>query len=361
MKKYRLITLLGLSVIFLTGPGETFRPCDSTFPQTGYPAEKRMFDPEHPVYQPIPVDCPLYVHSDAIINNIAGNFASMGFDDYGETSPIYVGRPNDPVWTLTIHGKDFRVHAPADIKAGTGADYPLVILEQASGYNGHPVKYRMWQAEIDPDTRTVTCNGGGVGVYANDGRILDDIETQPGKVKRALGQAEIFGQNTGSGCCYTVGMIRPADIERGRIDHAIRVAIGYPHGNRWFWPATRTEWWGAHVEHNAPMGARIFLDHSVDVHAIADIIDGYKNLDEKNKAFARIFLVALQEYGLIALDGSPGNNIYMEGRGTADWESLIGARNSWGSYNDIARAIAANLPWHMLRVADESVFDNYGR
>jgi hypothetical protein len=324
-------------------------------------AENRPFDPDHPVYQPIPENCPLYIHSDEIIENIVSGFQRLNFDTGADSPPIYIGHSYDPEWTLVIHGKSFKVRAPADIKAGSGVDYPLVIFDRSSSeYNGHPVEYRMWQANIDPVNRRVTCNGGGVGVYANDGRILDDIQTQQGKVKRALGQADIFGQNTGSGCSYTVGMIRPVSIENGRIDHAIRVAIGYPHGNRWFWPATRTEWWGAHVNHNAPMGARIFIDHAVDVDSLATVVE--KELSHPlNKAFARIFIVALQEFGMIALDGSGGNNIYFESAQTADWESVIGPKNAWGTYNDIMRAIVKHLPWHMLRVADESVFDNYGR
>jgi hypothetical protein len=326
------------------------------------PAEKRPFDPDHPVYQPIPPNCPLYVYSSEIVSNIAENFKLIRFDVGGETPPIYVGQPSDPLWTLTIAGKDFKVHAPDNIKAGTGSDYPLVILDKSSpDFQGYPVEYRMWQASINLSQHKVTCNGGGVGVYANDGRVLNDITTQPGRVKRALGQAELHGQNTGSGCSYTVGMIRPIDIQRGQIDHAIRVAIGYPHPRHWFWPALRTETWGADLNKNCPMGARIFLDPSVNVNAIADIIDGYTNLDAKNKVFARMFLVALQKYGLIALDGSNGNNIYLEADETADWEPLIGKVNSYGTYNDIGRAIADNLPWNMLRVADSSAFDNHAK
>ncbi|MGE5482856.1 MAG: carbohydrate binding domain-containing protein [Bacteroidota bacterium] len=337
-------------------------------PPTGEPAEKRPFDPQHPVYQPIPPNCPLYQYSSTIVNNIVNKYKHFNFDIGGETSPVYVGQPSDPIWTLVMPNGTFYVHAPDTIRAGTGSDYPLIILDKSSsGYNSHPVEYRMWRAVVDKSQRRVTCQGGGVGVFANDGRVLEDIPIQAGRVRRALGQAEIFGQNTGSGNSYTVGMIRPIDIQRGRIDHAIRVAIGYPHPTRWFWPALRTETWGANANYNSPMGARIFLDPSVDVNAIADVIDGYPNLDAKNKAFARIFLVALKEYGLIALDGTNGScdphtcghNIYFEADTTANWESLIGKKNAWGTYNDIARAIRDNLPWDKLRVADGSVFDGY--
>lgn len=325
-------------------------------------AEERPFDPAHPVYQPIPANCPLYVHSNKIVNLIASKHAGFGIDVGAESPAVYIGEPSDPVWNLSIQGKLFKVHAPDNIRQGTGADYPIVILDRSSpAYNGYPVEYRLWQASLNKKTRRVDSNGGGVGVYSNRGERLNDIAVQDGKVRRALGMAEIYGQNTGSGNSYTVGMIRPVDIRRGRIDHAIRVAIGYPHPERWFWPATRTETWAAKTDANCPMGCRIFLDKSVDVEALANRVAARLS-NEKNKAFARLIVRALQEYGMIALDGTKGNNnIYMEGDATAKWESLIGPKNDWGTYNHVARAIAAELPWRSLRVADGSVFEKYAR
>lgn len=332
--------------------------------------EVRPFDPDHPVYQPIPPNCPIYAYSSQIINNMATNHRLIKLDDSGETPPIYVGKTTDPVWRVTIAGTNFNVHAPSNMSPGTGSDYPLIILDQSSqDYNGHPVEYRMWRAVLNKNTTpwSITNQGGGVGVYANDGQILNDIPIQSGREPRALGQAEIFGQNTGSGCSYTVGMIRPIDVQRGRIDHAIRIAIGYPHPSKWFWPALRTETWNQPANNNqAPMGARIFIDHSVDIVALQNAVAARLS-DPKNKAFAKLLVKAMQEYGFIALDGSGGaaqpgnNNIYMEGRNTADWVSLIGPRNSYGTYHDIGRAIEQELDYSKLRVADPSAFDNYGR
>lgn len=337
---------------------------EGTPPPVGDPAEKRPFDPEHPVYQPIPPNCPLYQYSSQIVSNIAANYTKINFDDKQESPPIYTGQTTDPIWRVTIAGKQFNVHAPSNMSPGTGSDYPLIILDRSSpDYNGHPVEYRMWRAVLNKNTNpwTITNQGGGVGVYANDGQILNDIDIQTGMVPRALGQAEIHGQNTGSGCSYTVGMIRPIDIQRGHIDHAIRVAIGYPHPTRSFWPALRTETWNIPANNNmAPMGARIFIDHNVDIEALGNAVAARLS-DPKNKAFAKMVVKAMQEYGFIALDGSENNNVYMEGRNTADWVSLIGQRNAWDSYGDIGRAIEQELNYNTLRVADPSVFNNYGK
>lgn len=325
--------------------------------------EQRPFDPQHPVYQPIPANCPLYVHSSAIVSKIASQHRELGFDTGRESAAVFVGKPTDPTWKLTIQNKQYNVRAPDNIRAGTGYDYPLVLLDPASApHGGHPVEYRLWQANINRSARTVTSSGGGIGVYANDGRSVADVAV-PGRGTRALGMAEIFGQNTGSGNSYTVGMIRPIDVQRGRIDHAIRVAIGYPHSQRWFWPANRTEQQApaAALNSHCPMGCRIFLDPSVDVNAVADRVAARLS-HPKHKAFARMVIVALQEYGMIALDGTTGShNIYMEGDASANWDALIGPKNAYGSYNDIARAISAELPWERMRIADGSVFEGYGR
>lgn len=335
-----------------------------TPPPATDPAEQRPFDPDHPVYQPIPPNCPLYEYSSQIVANIAASYTKINIDEKQESPPIYIGQASDPIWRVTIAGRQFNVHAPSNMSPGTGSDYPLIILDKSSpDFNGHPVEYRMWRAVLNKNTNpwTITNQGGGVGVYANDGRILDDIDIQQGLVPRALGHAEIHGQNTGSGCSYTVGMIRPIDIQRGRIDHAIRVAIGYPHPERWFWPALRTETWNKPPNNNmAPMGARIFIDHSVDIEELGDRVAARLS-HPKNQAFARMLVKAMQEYGFIALDGSNNNNIYLEGRNTADWVSLIGPRNAWDSYGDIGRAIEMELDYTKLRVAHPSVFDNHAK
>lgn len=344
-------------------------------------AEVRPFDPSHPVYQPIPANVTLHPNSSQIVSNIASSNASFGFDTGGESPPIFIGKATDPLWTISggCGGRSVQVHAPTNIKAGTGADYPLIILDQAnSSYTTsgtQPMEFRMWQATINSGSRTISANGLGIGSYRNDGAILSNVIKNGSNgpfVSRALGQAEACGQNTGSGESYTVGMIRPIDVQRGRIDHAMRVAAGYLRGpangnagnKYWHWPALRTEGGSnsgylADTNSRVPMGARIFLDKSVDVNAVGNAAAARLS-DPKNKEFAKIFVKALQEYGMIPLDGTGGgSNVYFEGDATANWSGLMGAKNSYGSYNDISRAVAAVLPWSSLRVADASVFANY--
>ncbi|MCW0193403.1 MAG: hypothetical protein OJJ55_19150, partial [Rhodococcus sp.] len=327
-------------------------------------ANIRPFDPAHPVYQPIPEGVRLDVNSTAIVRHVAANKASFAFDTRGESPPVYIGKPTDPIYRIG----NYQVHVPTNAQPGTGSDRPLVILDENSPQaGGKPVEYRLWQATVSHSTKVITFNGMGVGVYANDGGRYNG--------KRALGQAEIYGQNTGSGNSYTVGMVRPHEIERGYIDHAIRAAVGYPHSAKWYWPATRTEQQGyaANLDNRLPMGARLFLGVLDDVLPRWNDIDAanppsfYNALKSRlsnplNLKLAYVVIKAIQEYGIIALDGTTGgNNLYFEGAGSADWTSVAGPVNSLGSYNDVARAVAAVLPWQLLMVPAESEFDAYGR
>lgn len=316
-------------------------------------AETRPFDPSHPVYQPIPANCQLDQYSDLIAAYIKskGNFS---FDTGDDSPAIYVGKVSDPIYTASIAGKSFSIHCPVTAKAGSGVDHPVIILDAVS-----KIEYRMWQASINHSNRTISCSNGGVGSYRNDGSL-------DANKKRALGQAEIFGSNTGSGESYTVGMIRPIDVQNGRIDHAIRIAAAFLSDHRYNWPALRTEG-GANSGYltsetkGCPMGARIFLDPSVDVVALGNAAAA-KVSDSRAKNFLKILVKAIQEFGLITLDGTGGGmNFYFEGNDSAQWATLLGPVNSYGSYNDLARALLSVLPFDKLRVAAPSVFDKVFR
>lgn len=326
------------------------------------------FDPSHPIYQPVPVGCPLDPSSDLIVAYL-GTKASFNFDTGSNSPPVYLGGGSNPLWTIVHGGRTFSVRAPTGIKAGTGVDGPLVLLGPqyagfcTSGYQ--PTEFRMWKAKVDAAKKRITPSGLGCGSYRSDGATLDNEIVQPGRVPRALGQAEAYGQNTGSGCSYTVGMIRPDEVLAGRITHAIRIAAAYLHSSRFFWPAIRTEggsnsWYLTSEAKGCPMGARIFLDPSVDVVAVGNAAAARLS-DSRQKAFARTFVKALQEFGMVPLDGTGGgSNVYFEGA-TAGWANVLGPVNAYGTYNDVARAVAGVLPWDSFRVAAESVFTGYGR
>lgn len=347
----------------------------TTPPTTNYTANVRPWDPAHIIYMPIPTTVVPHQDSTSIINTLnngnsrLSNFKGMNWDTGGDTAAIYVGTSSDPTWT--INGS-FSVKAPNGLTPGSGSDHPLIILDQSSAsYGGLPVEYRMWQASVNSGAKTISCNGLGIGCYANDGTIVPAAyrqDSSPGHRGPATGHAEIYGQNTGSGESYSVGMIRPIDVQRGYIDHAIRVAVGFPRNQTmgsisYMWPATRSEG-GSNSSYcmtttaGIPMGSRLTFQRSVNWQTVGDQAASRLS-NSLNQAFARMFVRAIYEYGLIMLDGTSGTfNVYFEGE-TADWVSLIGPKNSSGSYNDIARAVVAVIPWSQMMVPDLSNWSGY--
>ena len=106
---------------------------------------------------------------------------------------------------------------------------------------------------------------------------------------------------------------------------------------------------------------RLQLDPSVDCDArTTPVPEGSDGALETR--FLRMFCHALQDYGMIMLDGTgPGGLvIYMENELTADWAQHIGAEQ-WDSYSYIVRdqttpddgfvrGPSDGIPWSQLRV-----------
>lgn len=340
-------------------------------PPSGLAPELQPFDPDHPVYVPAPTTKIAYKDSQAIVDQIVASKRGVSFDTSSESPPVYVGKDTDPIWTAG----PYTFRAPANMTNSTGSDHPLIVLDKSSvPYGGFPVEYRFWQANCNQSTRVVTYSNSGVSPYHNDGRLYQG--------KRALGRAEIAGQNTGSGCSYSVGMVRPHEIAQGRIPHAMRIACSFPRSTEWFWPANRTEnqAYASPSLSNIPMGGRIALDPATDLQPMIDYLTNTHAI--RTNALARdaaiTYLKALKEFGWIVLDGttSSSQNTYFEGNQTAGWTAIMGPVNSSGSYNDIGRAVRdalnlsreivpgqpiTNYGWKQLYVIDPSVFDSHGR
>jgi hypothetical protein len=350
-----------------TIPGEA-QPTPAPTPDE---LELEPFVATHPIKTAIPVGVTNHANSAVII---AAMPRSLTFDTGSQSPPIYVGDAADPQYTTTIEGDDFVVRCPDGLRPGGGNytggdnDNPLVVFDSVN-----LVEYRMWRAIVNDGARTITCSGGGVSSYDDEAG--------------ALGRAEIHGQNTGSGCSYTVGMIRPHEIENGHIPHAIRVACSHLRsaavggsGVSYVHPATRTET-SAAAQNNVnrlPMGSRLYLDPAFNRQPLHDYIDKRDSSgryvvlpSEGNRKLAHAVIECFGEYGMCPLDGTAsGFMLYFEGNATAEWTTVGGPFNAYGSYNDVARAIDAALTqtlggvaeagWKAFRVANPTHFNGLG-
>ena len=116
----------------------------------------------------------------------------------------------------------------------------------------------------------------------------------------------------GAGLPYFAGLIRPWEIEQGKIEHAIGFSLNYP-SPLYVYPATKSDGISKAIP-SLPEGARLQLDPTLTKEDF--------QLWRLNKE-GRIIARALQEYGMILVDGSGHPKISVEYEGTAHWGDLL--------------------------------------
>lgn len=116
----------------------------------------------------------------------------------------------------------------------------------------------------------------------------------------------------GAGVPKLVGVIRPWELKKGRIDHAIGFAVNYPN-SLYIYPAITSDGKSMHPA-ALPEGARLQLDPTLTK-------KDFKSwgLSREGLAIAK----ALQEYGMILTDGSGHPKLSVEYQGTAHWGDLL--------------------------------------
>jgi hypothetical protein len=272
-----------------------------------------------------------------------------------------VAKPGDPFYSVSVGGQSSRFRVPAGAVAGGGSDSPLVILDPGHPDFGAQTELRLWQASISGSS--LSASGSGLFHYNSDGAILNP------DASRSL-SVPFRGAGTGSGLSIMAGLIRPADVRAGRIAHALRFTYSArDFSSRYRAPATKTDQPNGTTTRDATsamdMGMRLQLDRGVDCGART--VPGEPDTSAETR-YLRMVCTALQDYGMIAVDGTGdrGLMLQMENSATAPWSSLVGATLS-GSYgylirdrdspsDGLSRNDTSGIPWHRLRVLERSGF-----
>jgi hypothetical protein len=209
----------------------------------------RPFAASSPFNRPIPDGAPLTSNSAAIVRRMVslyGGPAKMTAGDadsaYDYSHPLYFAKPGDPVFrihcteswgTCPIEGHQVRI--PDRARPAGGGDGHLAVLDYSTGW-----EYDLWQVRSKPA-------GGGT------------LEASWGGRTRLDGDG--LGTNaTAAHFALSAGIIRPEELEAGRIDHALFMVVKctagkvYPAGGGGAQCADTT---------NAPAGGMRFqLDYS---------------------------------------------------------------------------------------------------
>lgn len=283
----------------------------------------RPYSDSSPFNRPIPSGAQLASNSSRIVSRItgfgppqkilAGTADSEG--DYGH--PIYFSQPDDPVYTVhctedwgtcDIEGMQVRIPAPA--RPAGGGDRHMAVIDQAGGW-----EYDFWYVHDKPD-------GGGTIRIAWGGRTRIGTPDADGLGSNAT--AAHFG--------LAAGMIRPAEMEAGRINHALFMLVKCTNGTS-VWPAgsgtgTNCSSLGISSENAPAMGQRFYLDMSaaqIDALGVPD--------------WQRTILRAMAEYGM-----------YVGDTGGSSWGLLLESGSSYTSFGhkdpweSFSRKIGAG-PW----------------
>ena len=119
-----------------------------------------------------------------------------------------------------------------------------------------------------------------------------------------------FGSR-GAGVPYLAGLVRPCEIARGRIDHALAFAYDYPSPRHVF-PATKSD--GNGSRRDLPEGSRLQLDPTLTEDEIrAWDCDGA----------CLVIADALQRYGMYVIDNAGRPKVMLEYEGTAGWDGRV--------------------------------------
>jgi hypothetical protein len=135
----------------------------------GGAAEQYPYDPVKFAFrQKIPPGIASDPRSAAIVARLDLNssLVKVGLSDEGEVPPVYVVKPSDLLYSITISdGTKTSFRVPAGAVPGGGADFPLVLLDRLHPVWGPFTELRLWQAKVDSGARTLQASGSGLFHY----------------------------------------------------------------------------------------------------------------------------------------------------------------------------------------------------
>lgn len=175
-----------------------------------------------------------------------------------------------------------------------GSDAQIILLDPDNG-----VEWNLWQVSFKD----------GVVRATNANRVPGDYWT------REVG----FPQSRGVGIPYLAMLVRPWEIEQGRIEHALSMVIRNTDGERFVPPAMKLEHPGRY-RNGIPEGMRFALD--VTDEEIEDWVDSLPGaLPQTTRRAARTIARALKEYGWFITD--TGGNAQLQ------FESTVSTGTAW--------------------------------
>ena len=268
----------------------------------------RPYSAGSPWNRPLPRNPRYHRQTRAITANLDRRLTS---DPTQYTYPVYEVGPHTPVLPLHVagtwsnvvsggrrlelsSGATVRVPIPSAARAAAGSDAQIVIVDRKTGD-----EWGAWQLERSG------------GRWRAQNAYHYNVRWSGVPPRASNGQA--FGSR-GAGVPYLAGLVRPCEIARGRIHHALAFAYDAP-SSRFVYPATKSDGAGAGVG-AVPEGTRLQLDPRLSAAELRRRGCGRPCL-----TIAR----ALQRYGMYVIDNSGRPKVMLEYEGTARWHGRLDA------------------------------------
>ena len=294
-----------------------------------HPPQCAQFFPADSAWNtPLPADMPLDEASDLIVSELQRQVKVA-------SPTINVGRFSTPIYTVPRSQKRVRYVLDRDesfaerVKRKFAPGVP--IPEGARPSRGSDGQMTIWQPSTDTLWELYKAKLVGGVWHGRWGAVMRNVSKNPGAFPRESSGAYI--STTASGLPLVGGLITLADLERGRIDHALELAVPHARAGVTSHPARITDGNASGAE-SIPEGARFRLAADLDLQAL-DL-----------SPLARMLAEAAQRYGIIVNDQAGA----MSFRG----QDPAGGSDAWQRAldGDAAFEVAARFPWHKLELTE---------
>jgi hypothetical protein len=320
-----------------TAPASTPSPVSPTAPVTTPIASPQAtpFAPTSVWNQALSDDAALDSQSPAYVSDLLSQIASAGLwmNTYQYSTPVFTvpaDQPNVIVKLDTASSPQatalratwLQVPIPSNAKAAAGTDEHMVISQPSTDR-----MWEFWKMARQSD-----------GWHAQWGGSMNNASTNPGYFT-SPGPSN-WGA-TATSLPLLGGLIRPAELASGHIDHAIAIAIPQTRAQYFTWPAQRTD--GQVYSTTAiPEGQRFRLDPSLNLSAIP------------MSPMVRMIAVAAQKYGMIVRDKSGSVTLYGEDTSDEGLPNPYYGPSGWFQNRYVSTLLQA-FPWSHLEALQDTM------
>jgi hypothetical protein len=237
--------------------------------------------------------------------------APLTSDPTQYTYPVYAVAPDAPLQSVRVTGAFSDVTSQRTLTIRRGGTVRLPIPQGAEGAAGSDAQIVLVNRATGDEWGAWRLRRTGGGWQITNGY---HYSTRWSGVPPRDRDGNPFGSR-GAGVPYLAGLVRPCEITRGRIDHALAFAYDAPAPSH-VYPATKSDGAGS-AGLDVPEGTRLQLNPKLTVAHIK----GY-GCDGPCLTIAR----ALQRYGMYTIDNSGRSKVILEYEDTARWNGLVDAR-----------------------------------